>query len=351
MMPSMLPPTPALMSPRELPTCNNTRSSSSFNIHQTSCAIDFADDKAHTTALTEIARRRLARMARRIALSIQGCQSVGLSRLSVPTYFWLAMTPSPHPHPTHSINTAPGVGNATASGLQISEGTQLFSRWLGEPMRTDIPHICTRRSARPFRAVQPVVYQGQRPSTLVVASTSTRAFRLLGYQTVKPLRVDLHYKPPVPEPPPMPRSTWWGGLDWTGCPRIYLYERVSSTQARIRHPFSYPPPPQASTLPAAHAFSHVLVGPRTLTTWVSCMQVRASSHTAVCHKQGSPVHDLHHAHRVQSIPCKTMPSASFAEPSSAWHITSLPTRPLGPDLSPHDKRTRGDSQGIHPSKL
>jgi hypothetical protein len=53
-----------------------------------------------------------------------------------------------------------------------------------------------------------------------------------------------------------------------------------------------------------------LVEPRTLITWVSCMQVRASCHTAVCRKQGSTVHDLRHAHKVQSIPCKAVPSVS-----------------------------------------
>lgn len=65
-------------------------------------------------------------------------------------------------------------------------------------------------------------------------------------------------------------------------------------------------------------------------------------------KQGSPVHDLHHAHRVQFIPCKMMPFATFAEPSSSWHITSLPTRPLGPDLHRTTRELAGGRDGIHP---
>lgn len=99
----------------------------------------------------------------------------------------------------------------------------------------------------------------------------------------------------------------WAGLGW---PLFNV-----GTQ-----PTSFCLPPSRRLL----LFPTCFVGPRTLTTWESCMQVRASSHTAVCHKQGSTVHDLRHAHRVQSTSCKTMPSVSFdKKPSSAWHITSL----------------------------
>lgn len=140
----------------------------------------------------------------------------------------------------------------------------------------------------------------------------------------------------------------WRGLDWTELDALVsLRVRIClPTRARNQHPFFFlPPSPPPYTLSAALAFSHVLVGPRTLTTWESCMQVRASSHTSVCHKQGSPVHDLHHAHRVQSIPCKMMPSASFAEPSSAWHITSLPTQRIGPGLYRTTTELAGTAKG------
>jgi hypothetical protein len=132
---------------------------------------------------------------------------------------------------------------------------------------------------------------------------------------------------------PTPRA-----VDYPSTPRPQCEKCGSSTRARNQHPFPYPPSPRGSCF-----FPRALVGPRTLTTWESCMQVRASNHTAVCHKQGSTVHDLRHAHRVQSIPRKTMPSVSFDKnPSSAWHITSL--LPAAHTRSP----SSGDDQAIHP---
>lgn len=127
------------------------------------------------------------------------------------------------------------------------------------------------------------------------------------------LRYGMYIQPPDARASTMPRRTGpgWTGLDWiSSC--LYIQNVCLPCAPKITYFF-------LTTLPTALAFSHVLVGPRTLTRWESCMQVRASSHTAVCHKQGSPVHDLHHAHRVQSIPCnKTAPFASFARPGSAW---------------------------------
>lgn len=100
-----------------------------------------------------------------------------------------------------------------------------------------------------------------------------------------------------------PQCTLWRRtcVGWAG---LYLPERVytyvSSMLACPKTTSFLPPPlphlPSLSAPPsAALAFSHVLVGPRTLTTWESCMQVRTTSHTAVYRRQGSPVHDLHHA--------------------------------------------------------
>lgn len=181
------------------------------------------------------------------------------------------------------------------------------SRWLGKPMRTDIPRICTRRSARPSRPVsQRVADSAKYPRSSHVGSHASLGDNV-GSQ---PWTVDWC----TSTCPPPPRWEHPQCLDGVGCPVFCTDMRVfdSGTKSASLSFSTTPFPP--SNLPAALAFlSHVLVGPQTLTTWESCMQVRASNHTPVCHKQGSPVHDLRHAHRVQSIPSKMLLSASLVK--------------------------------------
>lgn len=149
----------------------------------------------------------------------------------------------------------------------------------------------------------------------------------------------------------MTHNAWdglgWAGLDRTRCPRIRTstnvssHERTKSTSFFLTTlPFTLHPHGGSCFFPRARR------APNFNNVGIMHASSRQPSHVRVP-KQGSPVHDLHHAHRVQSIPCKMMPFASFAGPSSAWHTYNVPpnpahrTRPLT-----QDDRTRGDGQGI-----
>lgn len=142
------------------------------------------------------------------------------------------------------------------------------------------------------------------------------------------------------------------GVDWTGPDALVsVHTRVCLPHAHENDVlFSHHPPPPSSVHPPRGScfFPRARRAPNLNN--VGIMQCKfAPAVTRPCAtKQGSPVHDLHHAHRVQFIPCKMMPFATFAEPSSAWHITSLPTRPLGSDLHRTTRELAGDGEGIHP---